>query len=287
MFPTAVHVSHHMHSPLISWEGVADPETALKRLGFVEAPKIVCSLLDHSEDHLADASVPGSDSDCSISSITSSSPKSNRSSFPTLTSDDYPVIQVNDTDSTCHGLDALTFNARSDIPPLSHGHDESPINLGKYRNHGAAPSNARASRDRPSFSTTVVVNLTYPDNLAIANRAPKRKTIGSKVHFQVLIGSLAQSLSIFPELIDLTIQQNSQLIKLSPIASPHQLGFSGGLTVQVWVRELPTTAPSTLPASLDQPRRIPGTKWIHSFPSMKYKFGLPSCPKYSGNPVSI
>jgi hypothetical protein len=143
------------------------------------------------------------------------------------------------------------------------------------------------TRDQRSVSRTIVVNLTYPDNPDATNRAPKIKIMEAKYPFQVLLGILAQSLSVSPELVDLTIQQNSKIIRLSPIASPYSLGFSGQLMVEVWIRNAATEDHPSLPGLSNQPRRIPGTIWTHSFPAAKVKLGLPSNPKSSNRSVSI
>ncbi|KAA1110758.1 hypothetical protein PGT21_030958 [Puccinia graminis f. sp. tritici] len=287
MSTTTAYASHLTQPPItISLEKGAGSETTMTSHGYTAAPKIVCSLPDDS----VDASVPGlsSDSDFSSSSSTSSSPKSTRSSFPSLESDDAPIIKSKDNGSLCYDFKALNFDTgRTDFQSLIQNDGQSHLNPQKPHQRDAAPSPIRVTRNQRSFSKTIAVNLTYPDNLAITNQAPKIHMMDTKVNFQVLIGSLAQLLSISPELFDLTIQGNSRTIRLSPIASPHQLGFSGDLTIQVWVRKVATEAHSNLPESLDQPRRIPGTKWIHSFPSKKYKLGLPSSPKFLGNSVSM
>ncbi|KAA1075920.1 hypothetical protein PGT21_029928 [Puccinia graminis f. sp. tritici] len=257
-------------------------EFTKKRYGYIGAPKIGGFPLDSSVNVPVPrlSSLSSEYSGFSNISSFSLSPTSTRSSFPSLVSDDYPVRKTQD--SLCDEFSALTFTARMSAPSL-----QTP-NLRKPGQHDAARSHLPVTtRDQISSSRTIVVNLTYPDNPDATNRAPKIKIMEAKYPFQILLGILAQSLSVSPELVDLTIQQNSQMIRLSPIASPYQLGYSGELMVQVWIRNAATEDHPSLPGLSNQPRRIPGTIWIHSFPATKVRLGLPSNPKSSHRSVSI
>ncbi|PLW16414.1 hypothetical protein PCASD_08820 [Puccinia coronata f. sp. avenae] len=260
----------------MSWEETATLQTKLK----MNIPHSVLEIAYHSlpDDSIGVSAPELSSDDSSGSSSTSSSPKSNRSIFPAAISDDYAAakaIDINDCD-----FHALHLTSRPDHPvQITPSNEELCHDLQDGYKQNATSSQLLFPGERCVYSRTTVVNLEFPDSVS---QGLKTAVMDAKLHFQVLIGSLADSLSISPELLDLTVQRGSQTVRLSPIASLYELGYSNELTVQVWVRKAAIKSTSNLPAFLNQPRRIPGTKWIHSFPSTKRKLGLPSSPACPG-----
>jgi len=286
MFPPIVLVSHEMHPPLISWDGPPSPETTSKMMVYNTVREIASSLpdvdlVDDSASELFTAA-----SSRSGSSSTSSSLKSNASSFPTMASDDHVAARAKKISNSlsCH-VNALDLISRPGNPTLTRSDAELHPDLNTYYQPEATPSQAPPLGELRSFSRTIIFNLKFPADLNIIKLESTTVMMDVKLHFQVLIGNLAELLSISPELVDLAIQRDDRVIRLSPIASPHELGFSNELTILVRLRKVAMESHPNLPDSLEQPRRIPGTKWIHSFPSTKYKFGLPSSPACSSHPV--
>ncbi|POW11298.1 hypothetical protein PSHT_08546 [Puccinia striiformis] len=248
MFTIPALVAHSTEPAIISWP--AGPGTALKEHGSAKAPKIVCTLLADS----VDTSVPSlsPDSYFGAPSSTTSSPVSNRSSFPNITIDNHHIANTPQKELLCYDFNALSFTPGRKNQALTEAAGKSYVESPKCYQKAAA-STVRINRDRYSSAKKIVVNLTYPDNLAITNEAPKTRIMDINVHFQVLIGSLAHVLSVSPELFDLTIQQNSQIIKLSPIASPRQLGFHSDLEIKFGYEKLERNLISSHPVYQSTP----------------------------------
>ncbi|KNZ55263.1 hypothetical protein VP01_2726g2 [Puccinia sorghi] len=200
-----------------------------------------------------------------------------------MTSDDHVAASAKKvSESLSYDVNALDPISRPGHPTLTRSDAELHPDLKTCYKPEATPSQALPPG---SFSRTIIINLKFPEDLNIIKLGSTTALMDVTLHFQAFIGKLAQSLSISPELVDLTIQKDDRVIRLSPIASPHELGFSNELTILVSVRKAAMEFDPNLPDSLEQPRRVPGTKWIHSFPSTKHKFGLPSRPACSRHPV--